>query len=146
MDILDRKIVELLRNDGKMTISQLALAVNRSTTPVHERVKKLEKAGVIIGYSARVNPQKIGLTLTAFCEVSLQSHELEMLRAFEGEIDNLDEVVECHHIAGSFDYLLKVQTTDMESYQHFISHKLAAVPHIGRLQSAFAMKKVKGRW
>ncbi len=146
MDTLDNRIVELLRADGKMTIAQLAEAVNRSTTPVHERVKKLEKTGVIIGYSARVDPTKIGLGLTAFCEVSLQGHEQEMLNAFERAIDSLDEIVECHHIAGSFDYLLKVQTADIQAYQSFLSQQLAAIPHVGRIQSAFAMKKVKGRW
>lgn len=146
MDALDRKIVELLRDDGKLTIAQLAEAVNRSTTPVHERVKKLERDGVIIGYSARVNPTKLGLGLTAFCEVSLQTHEFDMLRAFEAEIDKLVEIVECHHIAGSFDYLLKIQTKDIAAYQEFLSQELSAVPHIGRIQSAFAMKKVKGRF
>lgn len=143
MDKLDRKLVSLLEKDGKMTISQLADQVNRSTTPVYERVKKLERDGVILGYSAIVNPQKLGLGLTAFCEVSLQSHKQSKLEAFESEIAALDEVVECHHIAGSFDYLLKVQTENISTYQEFLSHKLSAVPHIAKLQSAFGMKKVK---
>lgn len=143
MDALDRKLLALLREDGKMTIAQLADRVNRSTTPVHERVKKLERDGVILGYSANIDPKKIGLGLTAFCEVSLQSHKLNKLEAFEAEIIALDEVVECHHIAGSFDYLLKIQTANISTYQEFLSSKLAAVPHIAKLQSAFGMKKVK---
>lgn len=143
MDKLDRQLISLLQEDGKMTIAQLADKVNRSTTPVYERVKKLEREGVIMGYTALVDPQKIGLGLTAFCEVSLQSHKQSKLEAFEAEVKVLDEVVECHHIAGSFDYLLKIQTANINTYQEFLSHKLSAVPHIAKLQSAFGMKRVK---
>lgn len=143
MDALDHKIIGLLKEDGKKTIADLAKAVNRSTTPVHERVKRLERDGVIQGYTAVIDPEKIGLGLTAFCEVNLQSHEAEMLSTFEKNIAEMEEVIECHHIAGSFDYLLKVQTADIHTYQKFLSEKLATVKYIGKLQSAFAMKSVK---
>lgn len=144
MDALDKKIVELLSADGKMTVAQIAAEVNRSTTPVHERIKRLEGTGVIIGYSAVVDWKKMGQNLTAFCEVSLQSHEYDHLMRFEERVQSLSEIIECHHIAGSFDYLLKIRTADIESYQRFISEKLATVPHIGKLQTAFAMKEIKG--
>lgn len=146
MDAIDRRLIELLKKDAKTTVAQLAKVLNRSPTPVYERIKRLEKTGVIKGYTIVLDAVRMGRKLTAFCEVSLKTHEVELLNAFEERIRDLDEVVECHHIAGSFDYLLKVQTSDIESYQRFVTEKLATVPNIGKVQSAFAMKEIKSSW
>lgn len=127
-----------------MTVAQLANEVNRSPTPVYERIKKLEANGVICGYTAIVDHSKLNRGLTAFCEVSLKSHEAGHLKAFEEKIWELDDIIECHHIAGSFDYLLKIQVSDISTYQKFVMEKLTSVPYIAHLQTDFAMKEIKG--
>lgn len=146
MDAIDLQLIALLKQDAKMTIAQLASELNRSPTPIYERIKKLESSGVIRGYTAIVDGVKLGRILTAFCEVTLKSHESQHIQAFEKRVLELDDVVECHHIAGSFDYLLKVQVADIGSYQQFVTTKLTSVPYIGRVQSAFAMSEIKGTW
>lgn len=146
MDSIDHKLIALLKKDAKMTVAQLAAELNRSPTPIYERIKKLEKTGVIRGYTAIIDGVKLGRTLTAFCEVTLKTHEAEHLKAFEAKILELDDVVECHHIAGSFDYLLKILVSDISHYQRFVTEKLTSVPYIARLQSAFALSEIKGTW
>jgi Lrp/AsnC family leucine-responsive transcriptional regulator len=143
LDSIDKSIIRLLQEDAKYTNKQIAERLHLTTTPVFERIKKLEKEGYIEKYVALVNRKKVGLQLISYCDVSLKQHDAEYLNIFEREILSLPEVVECYHIAGMFDYLLKVVVPDMETYQRFVAEKLATFENIGRVQSAFVMKEIK---
>lgn len=143
LDETDKKLLALLQKNAKMTTKQLAHHLNLTTTPVFERIKRLEKTGVIKKYVAIINKEKIGKELVAFCNVSLKQHSHDFIREFESEITKLPEVLECHHIAGMFDYTLKVITKNMDTYRHFIYNKLASLDNIGNVQSSFVMREIK---
>jgi Lrp/AsnC family transcriptional regulator, leucine-responsive regulatory protein len=143
LDNIDLKIIYLLQKDAKMKIKEIASELNMTNTPIFDRIKKLENAEVITGYSASINKNKVGFHLVAFCSITLDKHNEANIKQFESEIRNLNEVVECYHIAGMVDYLLKVVAKDMIAYQSFIAKKLAALDNIGRVQSSFVMTAIK---
>jgi DNA-binding Lrp family transcriptional regulator len=143
LDPIDLRILDLLQEDAKLTNKEIAAQLGMSTTPVYERIKKLEEKGYIRQYVALVDRKKLGLPLVAFCNVSLKEHSNKYLRIFEREVLSLHEVVECYHIAGAFDYLMKVLAEDMSTYQDFIVNKLAKLENIGNVQSSFVMTEVK---
>ena len=143
IDAIDKRIIQLLQQDGKMKIKEVAHALKMTTTPIFDRIKRLEREGFIEGYSTIVNKEKLGFNLVAFCTVSLESHHKEYLNQFVKDVENIPEVAECYHIAGMFDYLLKIYVKDMVDYQNFITQKLASLPNIGRVQSSFVMTEVK---
>ena len=143
LDKLDKNILHLLQIDSSLNTKQIADKIGLSTTPTYERIKRLEKYGVIEKYVALLNKEKIGKTLIVYCKVSLQVHSKPLLKKFEQAIVKLDEVMECYHTAGTFDYLLKVVINNMNHYQDFITNKLAATENIGHVQSSFVMTCVK---
>jgi DNA-binding Lrp family transcriptional regulator len=143
IDAIDRRILHLLQEDGKRKIKEIAHELQMTNTPIFERIKRLEKEGWIKGYTARIDRAKLGFALTAFCSITLEQHHKEYLDRFEGDVRQLPEVAACYHIAGMFDYLVKVYVKDMTDYQNFITHKLASLANIGRVQSFFVMTEVK---
>lgn len=143
LDIIDKKLINLLQINSKQTTKQLSLQLNLSVTAVYERIKKLEKADVISKYVALVNPKKIEKSFLVFCHVKLIQHSREYLSVFEREILKLDEVSECFHIAGDYDYLLKIYVKDMQEYREFMVSKLTTIKHIGSTQSSFTIEEVK---
>ncbi len=143
LDNTDKKLLSLLQKNAKMTTKQLAHHLNLSTTPVFERIKRLERTGVIERYVAIVNKDKVGKELIVFCNVSLKQHSHDVIREFESEIKNLPEVIECHHIAGMYDYSLKIITQNMDTYHDFIYNKLASINNVGNVQSLFVMREIK---
>ncbi len=143
MDKIDRSILFLLQKDGKTTIKEIAERLNLTTTPIFERVKKLERDGYIKSYKAILDRKKAGLQLMVFCNVTLNLHQTDYLKKFEKDIQKFPEVVECYHVAGMFDYLIKIYAQDMERYQDFLSNKLASLENISRVQSSFVMTEVK---
>jgi len=143
LDPIDIRIVSLLQKDGKMNYKQVADAVGLSTTPTFERIRRLERNGVILGYAARINKHYLGKQLQVFCQVTLQSHVLDVLEAFESAIVLLDEVSACYHVAGSIDYLLHVEVASMDEYQDFLKNQLTKIPHIAQVQSNFVMTAIK---
>ncbi len=143
MDTIDRTILTLLQKDGKITIKEIAERLNLTTTPIFERVKKLEREGIIKSYKAIIDRKKVGLQLMIFCNVTLNLHQTDYLKKFEKDIHQFPEVVECYHVAGMFDYLIKIYAEDMESYQYFLSNKLASLENISKVQSSFVMTEVK---
>jgi DNA-binding Lrp family transcriptional regulator len=142
-DVLDSEILKMLQEDAKYTNKEIAAALGLTTTPVFERIKRLEKEGFILRYVALCDASKLGFQLTSFCNVSLKEHAKEFLIRFEKDVQSLDEVMECYHIAGMYDYLLKVVVRDMQTYQNFVAKKLAALENIGRVQSSFVMTELK---
>ncbi len=143
LDATDQKLLVLLQQDSNQTVKALAQQLGKSTTPVFERIKKLEKEGVIEGYSARINAKKIGLKQIVFISISLQGHTRSYLEKFVKEINNFPEVIECHRVSGNFDYLLKLVVEDIESYEKFIVTKLTLLPYIGNVQSHIALSTSK---
>ena len=143
MDQIDKRILHILQADAKMTTKEVATQLNLTTTPVYERIKRLEREGFINGYKAVLDRKKLDLGLMVFCNVSLEAHSVDLIQKFEDEVQQLDEVVACYHIAGLFDYLLQVLIKDMDLYQEFVTQKLAGLSNIRKVQSFFVMTEVK---
>lgn len=142
-DKTDKKLLELLQNDSKQTNKELSNKLGLSVTAVYERIKKLEKEGFISGYTAIINKQKIDRNFVAFCHVKLLQHSRDFVVSFEREVNNLEEVLECYHISGDYDYLLKVIVKDMVSFREFMVKKLTNINHIGSTHSMFVINEVK---
>lgn len=143
IDATDRRILNLLQENAKYTNKEVAAQLGMSITPVYERIKRLEEQGYITDYRAIVSKKLLGYHLVAYCNVQLKEHAQDYLTQFETQVLQLKEVIECYHIAGMYDYLLKVVLFDMEAYQQFIVNKLARLPNIGNVQSAFVMSEIK---
>ncbi|WP_292944778.1 Lrp/AsnC family transcriptional regulator [Olleya sp. UBA1516] len=142
-DAIDKKLLELLQNDSKQTNKELSNKLNLSVTAVFERIKKLENNGVINKYVALVKKEKVEKSFVAFCHIKLSQHIQEYVVQFEKEVTNLTEVLECHHISGDYDYLLKVMVKDMEAFREFMVEKLTNINHIGSTHSMFVISEVK---
>ena len=142
-DATDIKILELLQLDAKQTNKELSGKLNLSVTAVYERIKKLEKEGIIKQYVALINKEKIGKAFVAFCHIKLVKHSQEYVVRFEKEVTQLDEVLECYHISGDYDYILKVHVEDMQSFRGFMVNKLTKINHIGSTHSMFMISEVK---
>ncbi|ANH60041.1 MULTISPECIES: Lrp/AsnC family transcriptional regulator [Dokdonia] len=143
LDATDQQLLILLQEDSNQTVKALAEKLGKSTTPIFERIKKLEKEGLIDGYSARINAKKVGLKQTVFIAISLQGHTRSYLEKFVNEINGFPEVIECHRVSGGFDYLLKLVVEDIEAYERFIITKLTLLPYIGNLQSHIVLSSSK---
>lgn len=143
IDAKDRELVALLQADSKWTTKEYANRLALSTTAVYERIKRLEKAGVITKYVALVDKKKVNKAFTVLCHVKLIRHKKEYVIQFEREIVQLEEISECHHISGDYDYILKVNVSDMEAYREFMVTKLTAIKNIGSTQSSFVISEVK---
>lgn len=143
LDAIDLHILRLLQQNSRWTTKEIATRVNLSTTPTFERIKKLERAGIIEGYGARVNAEKLGIKLNAFAEISLKDHSREAVRAFVDKIVSFPEVMECHYVTGGYDFMLKVLVPDIKAYNHFILEKLSEVPNIGKVESALSLSVEK---
>ena len=143
IDPTDRRILQLLQENADYTNKEIAAQLGMSTTPIFERIKKLKVNGIIKRVIAIVDKKALGKTLTAYCNESLKVHAKDFLEKFEQDVAELKEVQECYHIAGQYDYMLKVNTKDIDTYQHFITKKLAGLENIGNVQSSFVMKEIK---
>ena len=142
-DAIDKKLLELLQIDSKQTNKELSSKLNLSITAVYERIKKLENNGVIDKYVALINKEKIDKAFVAFCHIKLMQHSQEFVTRFEKEVVKIDEVVECYHISGDYDYLLKVIGKDMEAFREFMVNRLTKINHIGSTHSMFVINEVK---
>ena len=143
LDQIDRKLLELLQEDSKLTNKQLSARIHLSPTAVFERIKKLEKEGVIDKYVALVDKSKVDRAFVTFCHVKLVKHTQKNVVEFEREVKGLEEVVECYHVSGDYDYLLKVHVKDMIAFREFMVNKLTSISHIGSTHSMFMISQVK---
>jgi Lrp/AsnC family leucine-responsive transcriptional regulator len=143
LDRIDRKILTRLQQDGRTSISQLSREVSLTVTPTLERVKRLEAGGFIDGYFARLSPRKLGLGLLAYVEVLLDRTTPDAFDRFKSAMLAYDEVMECHMVAGGFDYLLKVRVKDMESYRSFLGDRVASLRGVQQTHTYFVMEEVK---
>jgi Lrp/AsnC family leucine-responsive transcriptional regulator len=143
IDGIDKKILDLLQDNGRITNAQLAKEVGLSPPPMLERVRKLEKNGIIRKYVALVDPKKLNRGTVAFVAVSLRFHRQDDIQEFVIEIQKFPEVLECHHIAGEEDYLLKVIIRDIEEYERFLREKLTRFSGISRIKTYFILNTLK---
>src|SRR5438045_7664732 len=143
LDRIDRSRLSRLQQDGRAAVSQLAREVHLTVTPTLERVRRLESAGYIEGYFARLSPGRLGLGLLAYVEVLLDRTTPDAFERFKQVMLAHDEVMECHMVAGGFDYLLKVRVTDMESYRRFLGDRIAAVRGVQQTHTYFVMEEAK---
>ncbi|WP_312820464.1 Lrp/AsnC family transcriptional regulator [Kaistella carnis] len=143
LDSKDKKLLILLQNDSKKTTKQLAGELDLSVTAVFERIKKLEKQQVIDKYVALVDKTKLHKNFIVLCHVRLAQHKKEYISQFEKEIIQFPEVLECFHVSGDHDYILKICVRDIEEYRDFMVSKLTNLQHIASTQSSFMIKEVK---
>jgi len=143
LDATDKKLLRLLQEDSTRTTKELSVKLNLSVTAVYERVKKLEREGVISKYVALVNRNKVNKGFVVFCHLKLIQHTKEYLTRFEQEVTRLDEVLECYHVSGDYDYILKIFVANMEEYREFMVTKLTTLQHIGSTHSTFMIGEVK---
>ena len=143
LDLTDKKLLNLLQKDSKQTTKSLALQLNLSVTAVYERIKKLEKERIIYKYTALIDKKKIDKSLIVFCHIRLEKHTKEYIAVFENEINKLTEVIECFHVSGEYDYVLKIYVKDMEAYREFMVNKITGLKHIGSTHSVFTISEVK---
>ena len=142
LDDFDRKILAILRLDGRITFTDLAQHVGLSKTPCQQRVRRLVDKGVITGFAAIVDPAKVGLDHVAFAEVKLSDTREAALKQFNAAVRAIPEVEECHMIASSFDYLLKVRTIDIRRYRIVLGEKISSLPHVASTSTFVAMETI----
>jgi len=143
LDETDKKILRLLQVDAHLTLKDIAGKINLSLTPVHDRVKRLEKEGIIEKYVSVLDKKKLGMNLTVYCQVTLVKQTHDISERFNESILNMPEVLECDFVSGTFDYMLKVVLPDMESYHHFHQKKLSVLPEVSLINSFFIISEVK---
>ncbi|GAA3605158.1 Lrp/AsnC family transcriptional regulator [Flavivirga amylovorans] len=142
-DDIDRRLLDYLQVDSKQTNKELSNKLNLSVTAVYERIKKLERDGYINSYVALVNKELVDKAFVAFCHIKLVKHSQDYVVKFEKEVTNINEVLECYHVSGDYDYLLKVLVKDMQAFREFMVEKLTTINHIGSTHSMFVINEVK---
>jgi Lrp/AsnC family transcriptional regulator, leucine-responsive regulatory protein len=145
LDKFDRKILDQVTQNGRISLTDLAARVGLSKTPTQLRLKRLQETGFIEGFHATLNHAKLGLEHIAFVEVKLSDTRENALQKFNAAARKIDEIEECHMIAGDFDYLLKVRTSDIKAYRQVLGEKITALPHVANTSTFVAMQAVKER-
>ncbi len=143
LDRTDRRILECLQADGRISNVDLAKTVNLTPTPCIERVKRLEKHGFILGYTAILDPQMVNAGLLVFIEIDLSHNSPDGFRKFREEAQKLPEVMDCHLVSGNFDYLIKARVSDMKAYRELLGDKILSLPTVKASRSYVVMEEVK---
>ncbi len=143
LDDLDKSLLGMLQANCKKTTKEYANTLGLSTTAVYERIKRLERDGVIHKYVALIDKHQAAMDFTALCHVKLSQHIKDYVLQFEREVLQLEEVSECYHVSGDYDYILKIHVSDMAAYREFMVTKLTALKNIGSTQSSFVINEVK---
>lgn len=143
LDAKDLSILKLLQQNARITVKEISEKIHLSTTPVHERIKRMEDSGVIKQYATLVDPSKVKKGLMVICYVSLKQHSKNAGDKFIKTIHELNEVIECYNISGEFDFMLKVVAENMDAYYDFHVNKLSQVENMGKVQSVFVMGVIK---
>lgn len=146
LDRFDRKILEALAQEGRLSITDLAARVGLSKTPCQIRFRRLIDEGYIEGFKAVLNPSKMQLDHIAFVEVKLSNTREDALKSFNDAVKKIQEVEECHMIAGRFDYLLKIRTRDIGKYRRVLGERISTLPHVASTSTNVAMETVKEGW
>ena len=142
LDATDRRILTVLQKEGRITNAELSEVVNLSPSACHRRVQRLEEEGFIAGYVALLDPRKMGRLTTVFVEITLQSQADDLLDAFEREVARVPDLLECHLMAGTADYLLKIMAEDTEDFARIHRQHLSRLPGVRQMQSSFTLRTV----
>lgn len=145
LDEIDRKLLAELQAEGRVTNVDLARRVGLTAPPCLRRVRALEEEGVIRGYHADLDPSKLGFAITVFAMVSLRSQAEEDLKAFESHIRGLPEVRECHMLNGEIDFMLKIVSHDLQSFQEFLTSKLTPAPNVASVKTSLVIRTAKNK-
>jgi len=143
LDLTDKRILELLQENSQFTMKEIASRINLSVTPVHDRIRKLEREGFIDKYVCLLNRRKLGKALVVYCNVTLDKQKRESFEDFNQAIVRMPEVLECSVVSGNFDYMLKVVVEDGEAYNQFYQHKLSALKSVLHISSYFVISEIK---
>ncbi|MDR0808013.1 MAG: Lrp/AsnC family transcriptional regulator [Gemmobacter sp.] len=142
LDATDRRLLTALQKNGRITNAELSEQVNLSASACHRRVQRLEEEGFISGYVALLDPRRLGRLTTVFVEITLQGQADEVLDAFEREVGRIPDILECHLMAGSADYLLKIVAEDTEDFARIHRQYLSRLPGVAKMQSSFSLRTV----
>ncbi|MGJ3265522.1 MAG: Lrp/AsnC ligand binding domain-containing protein [Salinarimonas sp.] len=143
IDRVDHRILAVLQEDGRISAVELAERIGLSPTATGERLRRLQKDGVIVGFTARLDPHRVGLGLLVFVEVSLDKTTPDVFERFAEAVQRAPEVLECHMVAGGFDYLVKTRISDMAAYRRFLGDVLLALPGVRETRTYAVMEEVK---
>lgn len=143
MDRADRAIITSLQANSSRSIADLAALVHLSASACHRRMRALEEDGLILGYAARVDPRRIGLTVEVFVEITLTSQSREAMDRFERAVGDFDDILECHLMSGSADYQLRVAALDLDHYDRIHRDCLARLPGVSAMRSSFSLRRIK---
>lgn len=143
IDPTDKAILNILQKDGKTTTKEISFKLKLSVTAIYERIKKLERQKIITHYTALLDKRKVDKDFVVFCHIKLARHTKEFISEFEKQVLRLSEVQECFHVSGDYDYILKVNVKDMETYRLFLISKLTTLTGIGSTQSTFVINGLK---
>lgn len=145
MDQIDRRILAALQSDSSCSIADLGERVGASTSACHRRIKSLEAAGLITGYAAVLDARRLGLKLQVFVEITLTSQSREAMDRFEQAVGTFDDILECHLMSGSADYILRIAARDLDQFDHIHRECLSRLPGVSAMRSSFAIRTIK-RW
>lgn len=143
LDDTDRTLLRALQEDARQTNADLARLVDLSATGLQKRLKRLEEAGIIVGYVARLDREAVGYDMLCFVQVTLQRHDPEAVENFRREVQGMGEVLECHHLTGEFDYLLKVIVRNRKHLEQFILHTLTPVRGMDKIRTSLVLSEIK---
>lgn len=142
LDTIDQQIIKLLQINGKVTIKEIANKLNLTTSPIFERIKRLEKEEIIKGYTALVDPKKVDKGQIVFCNISMPNYNDKNIKEFENKVGFMPEVLECYHIAGVVDYQMKVLVKDIDAYDKFLQ-KISLLPMVRVHSSVVVLRQIK---
>ena len=143
LDTIDRTILKLLQQDAKLNIKEIAAHLNMTKTPVYERIRRLEKTGVISKYVAVVDRKKVAPSVLVFLSGSLEVKKFEQIQEFYDAVEKIPEIMDCYLMGGENDFLLRVIVKDLDAYHTFYSQKISTLPHVGAVRSSFVLNEVK---
>lgn len=143
LDATDKQIIEILQQEGRIANNELSKRIGLTTTPTLERVRRLERAGIIEGYSARINKETVGRGFTAFVKVTLSVHQLNLLEEFTSAVKEIPEILACYHTTGDGDFLLQVVAKDTKDYEQLMRNKLTILPDVERLHTSIVLNTIK---
>lgn len=143
LDAADRRILKVLSREGRLPVTEIAARVGLSKTPCQVRLKRLQEEGYILGFRAVLDPARLGLSHVAFVEVKLSDTREAALQAFNAAVRKVPQIEQCHMIAGAFDYLLKVRSSDITEYRHVLGETISTLPHVASTSTHVSMEAVK---
>lgn len=143
MDAVDVKLLNALQSDSSLSIAQMAEKFSLSLSACHRRIKALEKSGIISHYGARINPEKLGLSIIAFVDITLVSQSREAMDRFEAAVLEFDDILDCHLMTGSSDYLLRVAARDLKQYDRIHRDCLSRLPGVAAMRSSLQIRNIK---